>query len=168
MKKKIIIPLVICILALGAITAVIVLQKNDVDYTMASRNTTASKMEADIGSKPDKTTNKNGSTISTYNNSTYMDYEGKMNYYYLEDKLVMSRWETECNDEANMEKVYKNICANINKDMGNGKENKEQQCASWTSSKKDLTVGCNVSTDKKYTVYVVENLKQTSEKQKKK
>lgn len=158
MKKKIVIPAVICITAAVIVLAIVLLfPKHKVDYQMAEKNTTTSQMEESIGSKPDETKEENGMTINTYDNSIYMDYTGKMDYYYLDDKLVMSRWETECDGRENLNEVYQAICKNISKDMGEGKADKDQQCTVWTSDEKDVTVGCNVSEEDECVVYMVEN-----------
>ena len=157
MKKKIIIPFSIGIVALCVLVVVLLFLKHKVDYKTAEKNTSQISMEKTIGSKPDETKEENGMTINTYENSIYMDYNGKMDYYYLEDKLMMSRWETECDDRENLNEVYQAICKNISKDMGEGKADKDQQCTVWSSDKKDVTVGCNVSEDDKCLVYMVEN-----------
>lgn len=157
MKKKIIIPISIGIVALFILAFVLFFPKHQVDYKTSKKNTTQTEMENKIGSKPDKTTEENGMTINTYKHSTYMDYDGKIDYYYLEDKFMMSRWETECDDKEDMNEVYQAICKNISKGMGEGKEDKKQQSITWTSDEKDVIAGCNVSADENYTVYLVEN-----------
>lgn len=157
MKKKIIIPAAIVLIIIVAILAVLLLPKHKVDYKTAEKNTSQTSMEETIGSQPDKTKEENGMTINIYNNSIYMDYTGKMEYYYLDDKLMMSRWETECDDKEYMTEIYQAICKNVSKDMGEGKADKDQQCTVWTSDEKDVTVGCNTSEDEEYTVYMVEN-----------
>lgn len=157
MKKKIIIPTGIVLIIIATILAVLLLPKHKVDYKTAEKNTTQFSMEKTIGSKPDETKEENGMTVNTYEHSTYMDYDGKMDYYYLDDKLMMSRWETECDDKEDMTEIYQAICKNVSKNMGEGKVDKEQQCTVWSSDEKDVTVGCNVSEDGDYIVYMVEN-----------
>lgn len=164
MKKKLIIPTAIGIVIIVIILAIILLPKHKVDYQIAEKNTTTSQMEETIGSKPDSTTEENGMTINTYDHSIYMDYTGKMDYYYLQDKFMMSRWETECDSKEEMNNVYQNICENVTKDTGNGKTDQKQQCTIWTTEEKYVTVGCNVSADKEYTVYMVENQHQPETK----
>ena len=168
MKKKIIIPASIGIVIIVALLAVFLLPKHKVDYKTAEKNTSQTSMEKTIGSKPDETTEENGMTINTYEHSTYMDYDGKMDYYYLEDKLMMSRWETECDDKEDMTEIYQSICKNVSKDMGEGKADKDQQCTVWSSDEKDVTVGCNVSEDEECIVYMVENQHQTNKEREKK
>lgn len=168
MKKKIIIPTGIVLIIIAAILAVLLLPKHKVDYKTAEKNTTQSSMEKTIGSKPDETKEENGMTINTYDNSIYMNYTGKMEYYYLDDKFMMSRWETECDAKEDMTEIYQSICKNVSKDMGEGKADKDQQCTVWTSDEKDVTVGCNVSEDENCTVYMVENQHQTDTEQEKK
>ena len=157
MKKKWLIPVILGVLIICIALAVLFLPKHKVDYQTAEKNTTTSQMEENIGSKPDSVTDENGMTINTYDNSVYMDYTGKIDYYYLDDKLMMSRWETECDDKEDMNEIYQAICKNISKDMGEGKADKEQQCTVWTSDEKDVTVGYNVSEAKECIVYMVEN-----------
>lgn len=157
MKKKIIIPLSIGIVALCVLAVILLFPKHKVDYKTAEKNTSQTSMEKTIGSKPDSTTEENGMTVNTYDNSSYMDYIGKMDYYYLNDKLVMSRWETECNDTEEMNEVYQSICKNVANDMGDGKADGKQQCTLWNTDTKDVTVGCHVSEKKTYIVYMVEN-----------
>ena len=157
MKKKWLIPVILGVLIICIALAVLFLPKHKVDYQTAEKNTTTSQMEENIGSKPDSVTDENGMTINTYDNSVYMDYTGKIDYYYLEDKLMMSRWETKCDDKEDMNEIYQAICKNVSKDMGEGNADKKQQCTVWSSDEKDVTVGCNVSEDEEYTVYMVEN-----------
>ena len=168
MKKKIIIPLSIVVVALCVLAVVLLFPKHKVDYKTSKKNTTQTEMEDKIGSKPDETKEENGMTVNTYEHSTYMDYDGKMDYYYLENKLMMSRWEKECDDKEDMTEIYQAICKNVSKDMDDGTEDKEQQCTVWSSDEKDVTVGCNVSEDEKCTVYMVENQHQTDTEQEKK
>jgi len=158
MKKKRIIPTAICLVVIAAILVIILLlPKHKVNYKTAKKNTSQTEMEQTIGSRPDETREENGMTINTYYNSIYMDYTGNMDYYYLDNKLVMSRWEMECDDREYMREAYQAICKNVAKDMGDGKTDTKQQCTLWNEEEKDVTVGCNVSGDKEYTIYIIEN-----------
>ena len=161
-KKKLIIPVAIAIIIVAAIAVVLLLPKHKVDYAISEKNISQDTMEEKIGSKPDSVTEKDGMTINTYDYSIYMDYTGKMDYYYLQDKFMMSRWETECDGASDMNEVYQSISANVTKEMGNGKADKKQKYTTWTGETKDVTVGCNETVDGEYTVYMVENQHQTS------
>ena len=156
MKKKIIIPISICVVVLCVVAAILLFPKHKVDYHTADKGTTTSQMEETIGSKPDSTTEENGMTINTYDNSIYMDYTGKMDYYYLEDKLMMSRWETECDDGEEMKSIYEDICANVSKEFGEGTQSDSKDSYTWTTDAKDVTVGYTNTDDGKF-VYMVEN-----------
>lgn len=157
MKKKRILYAAICLIIIAVILVVLLLPKHKVKYKMSEKNTSQTSMEKVIGSEPDETREENGMTINTYDNSVYMDYTGKIDYYYLNDKLVMSRWETTCDHKEDMNEIYQSICKNVEKDMGNGKVDKEQKCTLWNAEDKDVTVGCHVSEDEKYIIYMVEN-----------
>ena len=156
MKKKIIIPISICVVALFVVAAILLFPKNKVDYATSEKNTSQETMEKTIGSEPDETKEENGMTINTYDYSTYMDYTGKMDYYYLEDKLMMSRWETECDDGEEMKSTYEAICANVTKDLGEGTQSDTKDSYIWTTDEKDVTVGYTNTEDGKF-VYMVEN-----------
>lgn len=156
MKKKIRIPIIIVLVVVAVILTVVLLPKHKVDYKTAEKNTTQTSMEKNIGSEPDETKEENGMTINTYDYSTYMDYTGKMDYYYLEDKLMMSRWETECDDGEEMKSTYEAICANVTKELGEGTQNDTKDSYIWTTDEKDVTVGYTNTEDGKF-VYMVEN-----------
>lgn len=156
MKKKWIIPLILGFVMICALLVILFLPKHEVDYHMAEKNTTSSQMEETIGSKPDSTTEENGMTIKTYDHSIYMDYTGKIDYYYLEDKLMMSRWETPCSNEEDIKSTYKDICANVTKELGKGTESDTKDFYTWTTDEKDVTVGYTNTEDRK-SVYMVEN-----------
>lgn len=138
-----------------------------VDYTTADKNTDEKTLTAKVSAEPDSVEkDENGMKMVTYDKSEYGDYTGKMVYYFLADKLMMSRWETECDDKEDMNEIYQAICKNVSKDMGEGKADKDQQCTVWSSDEKDVTVGCNVSEDKECIVYMVENQHQTDKEHK--
>lgn len=161
--KKIAVPLMIVTLTLTACGS------TPVDYTTADKNTNEKTLTAQVSAEPDSVEkDENGMKMVTYDKSEYGDYTGKMVYYFLEDKLMMSRWETECDDKEDMIEIYQAICKNVSKDMGEGKADKEQQCTVWSSDEKDVTVGCNVSEDEECSVYMVENQHQTDTGQEKK
>lgn len=156
MKKKIRIPIIIALVVVAVILTVVLLPKHKVDYKTAEKNTTQTSMEKNIGSEPDETKEENGMTINTYDYSTYMDYTGKMDYYYLEDKLMMSRWETECDDGEEMKSTYEAICANVTKELGEGTQSDTKDAYIWATDEKDVTVGYTNTEDGKF-VYMVEN-----------
>lgn len=158
MKKKIIIPISIAIVALCVLAVVLLFPKHKVDYKTSEKNTTKTEMETKIGSKPDKTTEKDGMTVNTYEHSTYMDYDGKMDYYYLDDKLMMSRWETSCDDGEEMQETYQEICKEIKKDMGDGTVNDAKDATTWSDDTKSITVSFYKNSEEDtYMVSILEN-----------
>ena len=167
-KKRITSFMLICTFSLGLILNGCG-KSNPVDYKTAEKNTSQKELTAQVSAEPDNVTKQDdGTKIVTYKNSNYGDYTGTMDYYLVDDKLMMSRWETECDDKEDMNEIYQAICKNVSKDMGEGKADKDQQCTVWSSDEKDVTVGCNVSEDKECIVYMVENQHQMDTEQEKK
>lgn len=158
MKKKILIPAAMGLIIIAVILVILLLPKHKVDYKTSEKNTSQATMEETIGSKPDKTTEENGMTINTYNHSTYMDYDGKMDYYYLDDKLMMSRWETSCDDGEEMQETYQEICKEIKKDMGDGTVNDAKDATTWSDDTKSITVSFYKNSEEDtYMVSILEN-----------
>ena len=128
-----------------------------VDYTTANKNTDEKTLTAQVSAEPDSIeTDENGMKMVTYDKSVYGDYTGKMVYYFLEDKLMMSRWEISYDDEKKMKKTYQDLCSLNEKEYGKGTESEEKTSCNWSLDEKDITVGYN-SGDDGCSVYILEN-----------
>ena len=130
-----------------------------VDYTTAEKNTNEKTLTAQVSAKPDSVeTDENGMKMVTYDKSEYGDYTGKMIYYFLEDKLMMSRWETSCDDTEEMRETYQELCKDIKKDMGDGTVNDAKDATMWSDDTKTITVSFyNNEEEDTYTVSILEN-----------
>ena len=130
-----------------------------VDYTTAEKNTSEKTLTAQVSAKPDSVeTDENGMKMVTYDKSEYGNYTGKMIYYFLEDKLMMSRWETSCDDTEEMRETYQKLCEEIKKDMGDGTVNDAKDATTWSDDTKTITVSFyNNEEEDTYTVSILEN-----------
>lgn len=130
-----------------------------VDYTTADKNTNEKTLTAQVSAKPDSVeTDENGMKMVTYDKSEYGDYTGKMVYYFLEDKLMMSRWETSCDGAEEMQKTYQDLCKDIKKEMGDGTVNDAKDATMWSDDGKTITVSFyNGEEEDMYTVSILEN-----------
>ena len=130
-----------------------------VDYTTAEKNTSEKALTAQVSAKPDSVeTDENGMKMVIYDKSEYGDYTGKMIYYFLEDKLMMSRWETSCDDTEEMRETYQELCKDIKKDMGDGTVNDAKDATTWSDDTKSITVSFYKNEEEDtYMVSILEN-----------
>lgn len=138
-----------------------------VNYTTADKNTNEKTLTAQVSAEPDSVeTDENGMKMVTYDKSEYGDYTGKMVYYFLEDKLMMSRWETSCDDVEERNEIYHAISKKLSTELNQeGKENEEKNALSWSTDDKDVSLGFT-TIDGKPTVYLLENLHEIAENEK--
>ena len=89
-----------------------------VPYTEVGYGTTTEQLTEAVGEEANSVESENGLSQYIYEKSQYLDYNGKMTYYMLDNSCVFSRWEYIAKNEEKGKQVYQKICEQMKKDYG--------------------------------------------------
>ncbi|MDE7424092.1 MAG: hypothetical protein K2N51_10400 [Lachnospiraceae bacterium] len=153
MKQKNIILslLLLCILFLVSCHS-----QGNISYTTPQKGISQKELKKQLDSKPSTVEKQDGMELYVYDNCNYHSYTGKMTYYFAEDMLVLSRWESIAESDEEGEKMYQDILKSITTENGEGTESEDKTSYSWDTEKKKITLGY-MKNEEGYKVYCLEN-----------
>lgn len=110
-------------------------------YNAADKGISKEDLIQTVDSKPKETRSEEGMELCSYD-STFLDYEGTMTYYFQEDKLVFSRWEKVAKDKEEGKNIYHAICQDNTDTYGEGtsEDSDTFSNAFWCVEGKNITV----------------------------
>lgn len=96
----------------------------------------AEDVEKVLNKKPDSTENneESGITANNYENYNFAGYDGKLVFYYAEDKLMYYQWVMTEADEKKATQIYKDVCDNLQHNYGDGTESNNAASNMYTTS----------------------------------
>lgn len=152
MKKQLTTLLIVCCLLFAGCSKA----PKEVDYYIAEKNATADDLVESIGSEPSKIETQDDAEMYVYNECNYYDYTGEMTYYFAQDMLSLSRWESIAESEQAGKDMYQNILNKIKEENGEGTLSEDGNSCVWDTDKKTITLGY-VHDEEGYKVYVLES-----------
>lgn len=131
-------------------------QAKEVPYTEIQKGTDKETVIEQLGGKANKVEDEDGIEAYQYTNSVYLDYHGKMTYYFSEDVLAFSKWEYTNDDKDELEKVAKDILKNLEKEYGTGEKTEDTTGTMeiWTLDSKTVNYVYNHTDDLGYTITI--------------
>lgn len=150
-KNKILSVLLLCILFLVSCHS-----KGNISYAPPQKGISQKELKKQLDSKPSTVEKQDGMELYIYDNCNFHNYTGKMTYYFTQDKLVLSRWESIAESDEVGDKMYQDILKSIIKEEGEGTESEDKTSYSWNAEKKKITLGY-MKDQEGYKVYCLEN-----------
>lgn len=127
-----------------------------ITYTTPEKGISQEELTKQVDMEPSKIENQDDAEMYVYNECNYYDYTGEMTYYFAQDMLSLSRWESIAESEQAGKDMYQNILNKIKEENGEGTLSEDGNSCVWDTDKKTITLGY-VHDEEGYKVYVLES-----------
>lgn len=121
-----------------------------------SAGTSKEEVQEKLKQTPSAETSESNTETTTYEDMEYCGHKGTMTYYYSNDALTLSQWDSTADTEEDALKLYDDLKDKLTDEYGDGSQGGDENSYCWYTDEKQVSLSCTTDTDGTYKVSVVE------------
>lgn len=122
-------------------------------YEMAA-GATKEEVQEKVGQTPSAQTEESNTQTSRYEDMEYCGHKGTMTFYFSEDALTLTQWDTTSDKEKDALEIYEDIKSRLTDKYGEASQNDDTYACNWYTDEKQISL--NYTDGDAYKVTVVE------------
>lgn len=120
-----------------------------------SAGTSKEEVQEQIGHTPSAETSESNTETTTYEDMEYCGHKGTMTYYYSDDALTLSQWDSTADTEEDALKLYDELKNKLTDEYGDGSQGGDEYSYCWYTDEKQVSLSYTEA-DGTYKVSAVE------------
>lgn len=120
-----------------------------------SAGTSKEEVQEQLGQTPSAENSESNTETTTYEDMEYCGHKGTMTYYYSNDALTLSQWDSTADNKEDALEIYDDLKNKLTDEYGDGSQGGDENSYCWYTDEKQISLSCT-DADGKYKVSVVE------------